>query len=89
MRPSLRGQSVLPGSHRQEGLNPGLSIIILTTVKMLEKNLGLADLPDGGHAQAAIKVDVQLHPGERLESFFIILLLRFKVVFGLVTVNYP
>ena len=90
MRPSLRGQSALPGNHRQEGLNPGLSIIILMMVKMLEKNLGLADLPDGGHAQAAIKVDVQLHPGERLESFFfIILLLRFKVVFGLVTVNYP
>ena len=70
MRPSLRGQSVLPGSHRQEGLNPGLSIIILRTVKKLENNLGFADLPDGGHAQAAIKVDVQLHPGERLQSFY-------------------
>lgn len=71
MRPSLHGQSVLPGNHRQEGLNPGLSIIILTMMRKLEKNLGLADLPDGGHAQAAIKVDVQLHPGERLESFFL------------------
>ena len=70
MQPSLRGQSVLPGNHRQEELNPGLYIIILRMVKMLEENLGLADLPDGGHAQAAIKVDVQLHPGERLESFF-------------------
>ena len=30
-------------------------------------NLVLADLPDGGHAQAAVKVDVQLHPGERLQ----------------------
>ena len=39
-------------------------------VKMLEQNLGLADLPDGGHAQAAIKVDVQLNPGEGLKSSY-------------------
>ena len=32
-------------------------------------NLGLADLPDGGHAQAAVQVDVQLHPGKRLQRF--------------------
>ena len=30
-------------------------------------NLGLADLPDGRHAQAAVEVDVQLHPGKRLQ----------------------
>ena len=33
------------------------------------EDLGLADLPDGGHAEAAIKVDVQLHSVEWLQKF--------------------
>ena len=44
-------------------------------------NLVLADLPDGGHAQAAVKVDVQLHPGERLQ--------RLKSFFQVLSTDYP
>ena len=87
--PSPRGQSGLPGTRRQEVTNPGKNHDHSEEDGEDGANLGLADLPDGRHAQAAVEVDVQLHPGKRLESFFIILLLRFKVVFGLVTVNHP